>query len=163
MFDASRRGGQRKGDAVITGIHAIFYTKRADDMYAFLRDVLDLPWIDAGGGRLFFAAPPTDLAVHATAEDSGHELYLMCDDIHAVVKRLAQRGVQSTGITDRGWGLVTELQLPSGDVIGIYEPRHPRPHKTRKARKTRGAKAKKKSPARRRSKTTTASRRKKRR
>ncbi|MGH7684361.1 MAG: VOC family protein, partial [Vulcanimicrobiaceae bacterium] len=145
MFDTS--SGQEA--VVITGIHALFYTKRPNEMYAFLRDVLELPWIDAGNGRLFFAAPPTDLAVHETEEDSGHELYLMCDDIHAVVKRLAQRGVPSTGISDRGWGLVTELKLPSGDVIGIYEPRHPRPHKTRKARKVRAAtKPKKKSPAR---------------
>ena len=153
---------------MITGIHAMFYTKRADELRAFLRDVLELPWVDAGGGWPIFAAPPTDLAVHESDENSGHELYLMCDDIHAVAKRLADRGIQSSGIADRGWGLATELQLPSGDVIGIYEPRHPRPHKTTKRRKmrktkTRTARAAKKSPARSRAKATTRSRRKNRR
>jgi hypothetical protein len=109
---------------------------------------------------LFFAAPPTDLAVHETDDESGHELYLICDDIYAVEKRLAKSGIPSSGIIDRGWGLVTELRLPSGDVIGIYQPRHPRPHKTRKAR---SAKAKKKSPARPRANARTARKRKKRR
>ena len=149
---------------MITGIHAMFYTKRADEMRAFLRDILELPWIDAGGGWPIFAAPPTDLAVHESDENSGHELYLICDDIHAVAKRLAQRGIQSSGIADRGWGLATELQLPSGDVIGIYEPRHPRPHKPRKTRRPKArSKAKKKSPARPRARAKATSRRKKRR
>lgn len=117
---------------MITGIHAMFYTKRAEEMREFLREVLELPWVDAGGGWPIFAAPPTDLAVHETDENSGHELYLICDDIAKVTKKLAEHGIRSTPVADRGWGLATELQLPSGDVIGIYEPRHPRPHKVRK-------------------------------
>lgn len=120
---------------MITGIHAMFYTKRAEELRAFLRDVLELPWVDAGGGWPIFAAPPTDLAVHETDEDAGHELYLICDDIEEVSKKLARHGILASNVTDRGWGLATELRLPSGDIIGIYEPRHPRPHKKRAARK----------------------------
>ena len=124
---------------MITGIHAMFYSKRADDMRDFLRDVLELPWVDAGGGWPIFAAPPTDLAVHETETESGHELYLICDDLEAISKKLAKHDIKMKPIEDRGWGLATELLLPSGDVIGIYEPRHPRPHKLRKARKARKA------------------------
>ena len=54
---------------MITGIHAIFYTKHSKEMYHFLKDVLDLHCVDAGNGRLFFAAPPTELAVHETEDD----------------------------------------------------------------------------------------------
>ena len=132
---------------MITGIHAMFYTKSADEMRRFLRDVLELPWVDAGGGWPIFAAPPTDLAVHETDEDAGHELYLMCDDIEDVARKLAKHGITAPPVTDRGWGLATELRLPSGDIIGIYEPRHPRPHKASRAKVSR-AKARKKSRAR---------------
>jgi catechol 2,3-dioxygenase-like lactoylglutathione lyase family enzyme len=118
---------------MISGIHAMFYTKRADEMREFLREVLGLPWVDAGGGWPIFAAPPTDLAVHETEEEAGgHELYFICDDIQAIQKKLANRGIEMSPIEDRGWGLASQLQLPSGDTVGIYEPRHPRPHKARK-------------------------------
>ena len=134
-------------DTMITGIHAMFYTKRAEEMREFLRDVLGLKWVDAGGGWPIFAAPPTDLAVHETEEDSGHELYLICDDIADVTAKLEKHGITATPVSDRGWGLATELRLPSGDIVGIYEPRHPRPHKATKRRKATRAKSKAKTKA----------------
>jgi catechol 2,3-dioxygenase-like lactoylglutathione lyase family enzyme len=73
---------------VITGVHAIFYTKHSKEMYDFLKDVLGLRYVDAGNGRLFFAAPPTELAVHDTDDDPEHELWLICDDIGATVRQL---------------------------------------------------------------------------
>jgi hypothetical protein len=27
-------------------------------------------------------------------------------------------------VTDRGWGLLTQIRLPDGEPIGLYEPRH---------------------------------------
>jgi len=109
---------------MITGIHAIFYTKHCKEMYEFLKDVLDLRYVDAGNGRLFFAAPPTELAVHETDDDAKHELWLVCDDIASTVQQLENKGVGTTPVTDRGWGLVTSLELPSGDTLGLYEPKH---------------------------------------
>ncbi|MGA7747907.1 MAG: hypothetical protein WCA52_12955 [Candidatus Aquilonibacter sp.] len=44
---------------MITAMHAILYTKHSKEMYDFLKDVLDLRYVDAGNGRLFFAAPPS--------------------------------------------------------------------------------------------------------
>ena len=51
---------------MITGIHAMMYSPRAEAVRAFLRDVLELPHVDAGGGWLIFKAPPAEMAVHPT-------------------------------------------------------------------------------------------------
>ena len=110
---------------MISGIHAIIYSKQAERLREFLRDVLKLPSVDAGHGWLIFAAPPAELAIHPD-EDSYHELYLMCDDVQKTVELLTASGVTlSAPIADRGWGLVTRLKLPSGDEIGLYQPKHP--------------------------------------
>ena len=49
---------------MITGAHAILYSTDAEADRAFLRDVLDLPFVDAGHGWLIFALPPAELGVH---------------------------------------------------------------------------------------------------
>lgn len=113
---------------MITGIHAIFYSKHADTLRAFLNDVLELPSVDAGGGWPIYAAPPTELAVHPTDGEAGHELYLMCDDVNAIVQKLNARGIRTEPVADRGWGLVTAIELEGGERIGLYQPRHPRPN-----------------------------------
>lgn len=110
---------------MISGFHGIIYSKQAERLLEFLKDVLKLPSVDAGGGWLIFAAPPTELAVHPD-KSSHHEFYLMCDDIEATTCQLKNRGVSlAMPIADRGWGLVTRLRLPSGDEIGLYQPKHP--------------------------------------
>ena len=110
---------------MISGVHAIIYSKQAERLREFFRDVLKYPSVDAGGGWSIFALPPAELAMHP-AEDSYHELYLMCDDVHAVTKKLQSKGVElAMPISDQGWGLVTRLKLPSGDQIGLYQPKHP--------------------------------------
>ena len=117
---------------MISGVHAIFYTKRTRKMYAFLRDVLELRYVDAGNGRLMFAAPPTELAVHETEGEAGHELWLICDDIQAAVKQMKAKRVKTSPIQDRGWGLTTTLTLPDGETLGMYEPRHLSPLRRKK-------------------------------
>lgn len=86
--------------------------------------MLDLPHVDAGNGRLIFAAPPTELAVHAHEGDAQYELWLVCDDIVATVAELEKKGITTTPIADRGWGLVTTLDVPRGDRLALYEPKH---------------------------------------
>jgi predicted enzyme related to lactoylglutathione lyase len=117
---------------MITGVHAIIYTEDADKLRAFFRDVLEFPSVDAGHGWLIFALPPAELAAHPTAEGSHHELYLMCDDVHAVVEELRHKGVEiSAPISDEGFGLLTAITLPGGGQLGLYEPRHPIPPRSR--------------------------------
>jgi catechol 2,3-dioxygenase-like lactoylglutathione lyase family enzyme len=111
---------------VITGVHAIIFTPDAERVRALLRDVLEFSSVDAGGGWLIFALPPAELAAHPTDEESHHELYLMCDDVHATVAELKAKGVElAREISDAGFGLMTALRLPGGSEIGLYEPRHP--------------------------------------
>ncbi len=112
---------------VITGLHAIVFSPEAEKVRAFFRDVLALDSVDAGGGWLIFAMPPAELAVHP-ADGSSHELYLMCDDIHATLTELRGKGVEvARDVSDLRWGLVAAIRLPDGSELPIYEPRHPSP------------------------------------
>ncbi|OLF10833.1 VOC family protein [Actinophytocola xanthii] len=115
---------------MITGTHAVMYSKDAPALREFLRDVLEFDSVDAGGGWLIFQLPPAELGVHPTeAADAGHELYLMCDDIHATVKELEGKGVEFVRpVEDAGWGLLTAIRVPGGGQLGIYEPRHASPN-----------------------------------
>ncbi|MGZ4186115.1 MAG: VOC family protein [Solirubrobacteraceae bacterium] len=113
---------------MITGVHAIVFTKDPPGVRAFFRDVLALPSVDAGGGWPIFALPPAELAVHPSDADGHQQLYLMCDDIETTVRELEGKGVEfTTAITDVGWGLMTRLRLPDGSELPLYEPKHPSP------------------------------------
>ena len=113
---------------MITGAHAVLYSRDAPALRAFLRDVLKLEHVDAGDGWLIFALPPAEVAAHPSEHGAKHELYLMCDDIAATVAELEAKGVELTGpVEDVGWGLLTALKVPGGDELGLYEPRHPSP------------------------------------
>jgi predicted enzyme related to lactoylglutathione lyase len=113
---------------VITGMHAIVFSAQAEKVRAFFDDVLGLPSADAGGGWLIFALPPAELAVHPSDGDSHHELYLMCDDIHATLAELAGKGAEvARDVSDQGWGLLAAIRLPDGSEFPIYQPRHPSP------------------------------------
>jgi hypothetical protein len=72
---------------------------------------------------MIFALPPAEVAVHP-AGAPGSELYLMCDDLEAEMRTLAQRGVQCSEVEEARWGSVTKLRLPSGGEVGLYQPRH---------------------------------------
>ena len=79
--------------AMIIGMHAVVYTRNAEADRAFFRDVLGFSSVDAGGGWLIFAAPPSELACHPAESNGKHELYLMCDDLRAEMVRLAEKGI----------------------------------------------------------------------
>ena len=112
---------------MITGVHAIIFSRDADGVRALLRDVLGFPSVDAGDGWLIFALPPAELAAHPAGEPS-HELYLMCDDVTQTVEALSGKGVEFTRpVSDEGFGRVTAMRLPGGGELGLYEPRHPGP------------------------------------
>jgi len=109
----------------IIGMHALMYSKKDQATREFFRDVQGFRSVDAGDGWLIFAAPPTELAIHPVEDNEHHELYLMCDDIETTVAELRRKGVQIRPIQEQPWGRVTQIQLPSGEEFGIYEPRHP--------------------------------------
>ena len=109
---------------MITGVHAVLFSNQAEKVRAYLRDVLELPSVDAGGGWLIFALPPAEMGIHPS-EGSSTELYLLCDDLEATVEELRAKGVDFDGpATDRDWGRLINLRLPDGSTLGLYEPRH---------------------------------------
>jgi hypothetical protein len=112
---------------MIIGAHAIVYSKDPDKDRAFLRDVLALSHVDVGGGWLIFGLPPAEIAIHPSDGSSGHELYLMCNDVEAFVTSMSHNGLECSEVEDQGWGLLTQLTLPGGGKLGVYEPRHERP------------------------------------
>ena len=112
---------------MIEGIHAIVYSRQADETRAFFRDVLGLESVDAGGGWPIFALPPAELAVHPADEDGRHELYLMCRDLQRTIEALRERGVETTPPQEQPWGVLTRVLLPGGGELPLYQPRHPSP------------------------------------
>ena len=116
---------------MITGAHAIVYSKKPEADRAFLRDVLGLPNVDVGDGWLIFALPPAEVAIHPAEQNGAHELYLMARDVRALVDAMTKRGVACTPPRSLGWGILTQLSLPGGGTLGVYEPRHVRPKWTK--------------------------------
>ena len=120
---------------MITGAHVLLYSDKADADRAFFSDVLGFSSVDAGRGWLIFKLPPAELAVHPAEKvgseiGGGHrmlgtELYLMCDDLEALIKSLAAKNVTCTEVSRERWGIKTTIRLPSGGEIGLYQPTHP--------------------------------------
>lgn len=111
----------------ITGAHSIIFSKDAEADRAFVRDVLGLPHVDVGHGWLIFGLPPAELALHPSETNDGHGFYLMCDDIEAFREELRRRDVETSDVRDEGWGLLTQVPLPGGGRLGVYQPKHVRP------------------------------------
>jgi hypothetical protein len=112
---------------MIIGAHSIVYSKDAGADRAFLRDVLGLPNVDVGEGWLIFGLPPAEVAVHPSDENDVHEFYLICEDVQALVGTMSKRGIACAPVQNMGWGMLTQVTLPGGGKLGIYQPRHARP------------------------------------
>jgi hypothetical protein len=129
---------------MLTGAHVLVFTSDPTADSAFLRDVLQLAHVDAGDGFLIFGLPPAEVAMHeASGGTPGkHELFLICDDIHAFVSKMGEKSVACDPIAERGWGTVSGIVLPSGQKLGVYESHHPRPADKKKVGKALRATAK---------------------
>ena len=120
---------------MIIGGHTIIYSTQPEADRAFLRDVLRLSNIDVGQGWLIFGLPPAELAVHPSEKNDVHEFYFMCDDVAGFVAEIREAGISCDPVQDQGYGLVTQLTLPGGGRLGVYQPRHARPKGMPPARK----------------------------
>jgi hypothetical protein len=112
---------------MIIGAHSIIYSTNPDADRAFLRDVLKLTNVDVGGGWLIFGLPPAEVAVHPSNENDVHEFYLMCDDVQSLTADMQKRNIACSPVQEMDWGLLTQVTLPGGGKLGIYQPRHARP------------------------------------
>ena len=107
------------------GAHVIISSKDAAADRAFLREVLGLSSVDAGHGWLIFALPPAEVAVHPAEEHAPHELYFMCDNLRAEISELGEKGVRCSEVQEAKWGSITQIRLPGGGEVGLYQPKHP--------------------------------------
>jgi hypothetical protein len=124
----------------IIGAHTILYSKKPDADRAFFRDVLEYPHVDVGGGWLIFAMPPSEVAVHPSNKNGVHELYLMCDDVHAFIDAMKKRKLKCSSVHEERWGSLVQLTLPGGGKLGVYEPKHPLAAGAKKPAKKKSAK-----------------------
>jgi catechol 2,3-dioxygenase-like lactoylglutathione lyase family enzyme len=116
---------------MLSAAHAVLYAEDPDAARRFFADVLGLPNVDVHDGWLIFKLPPAELGVHPAAPPGGaapsghHELFFMCDDVHATVADLSAEGVEFTEpVTETRFGLLTRFRVPGAGEIGIYQPRH---------------------------------------
>jgi len=112
---------------MIIGAHSIIYSRNPEADRSLLRDVLGLPSVDVGGGWLIFGLPPAEVAVHPSEENDVHEFYLMCDNVEAFITEMKKHNIMCGPVQNQGWGLLTQVTLPGGGQLGVYQPRHARP------------------------------------
>jgi hypothetical protein len=115
----------------VVGAHVLLYTSEPERLRALLRDAFGWRHVEDSSsepGWLIFALPPTELAVHPSAEATKHELSLICDDVRATMANLERKGVEFRGEPeDLGFGIAVTMVLPGGVDVLLYEPRHESP------------------------------------
>ena len=107
----------------------MFYSSKAPELRAFLRDKLRLPFTDTGGGWLIFDFEAGDLGVHPTEGDESmsgtHDISFFTDDVKGTVEELRARGVEfDDAIEDHGYGFVTHFTMPGGVRVQLYQPKY---------------------------------------
>jgi hypothetical protein len=112
---------------MLIGSHSIIYSKNPEADRAFLRDVLKLTHVDVGHGWLIFGLPPSEVAVHPGEKNNVHEFYLMVDDVEAFIAEMKKNKIACGPVQNPGWGMLTQVSLPGGGKLGVYQPRHGRP------------------------------------
>jgi len=112
---------------MITGAHVMLQSTNDKADMAFLTDVLKLPSINAGGGYMIYGIPPAEVSIHGSDRNDVHQLYFMCDDIAAFTGDMTRHGIAFSTPVRQSWGTVTEITLPGGGKLGVYQPRHTRP------------------------------------
>ncbi len=115
---------------MIKGAHVILFSHYPDEDRLFLRDILNFFSVDAGHGWLIFALPSSEVAIHPadsgeTSDQLTASLYFMCDDLNAAIADLKKKNVSCSPVHEERWGTVTNIILPSGSQIGLYQPKHP--------------------------------------
>jgi catechol 2,3-dioxygenase-like lactoylglutathione lyase family enzyme len=112
---------------MINGGHVIIYSKDAERDREFFKTVLKFNNVDVGGGWLIFKLPPSEIAVHPSDENDLHEFFLMTDDLDTEIARLKKAGIKCEPTSTQSYGVMTQIHLPGGGKLGLYQPRHERP------------------------------------
>jgi len=119
----------------INGVHVVLYSADSEADRKFFRDVMKLPYVDAGEGWLIFALPLAELGIHPKKPSEGddrHSLFLVCDDLDATIKSFRRKKIGCRVLKEQRWGRVAMITLPSGGELGLYQPKHPLAHGQRR-------------------------------
>jgi hypothetical protein len=111
---------------MINGAHVVVTSTNPEADHALLRDVFKLSHV-SDGGYIIFGLPSAEMSVHHGDSNNAHQLFLTCADIRTFLAEMAKRKIACSAVQDQGWGLVTEMTLPGGGKLNVYEPRHARP------------------------------------
>ena len=122
---------------MITAVHTLLYAEDPDAARAFLRDVLQLPGVDTGGGWLIFRTGPSEAGVHPSSweyegetggTDQRFDVSLMCDDLTTTMAELKGRGATFEGdVTEEPWGTTIQLVVPGAGTMTLYQPNYASP------------------------------------
>jgi hypothetical protein len=109
---------------MIKGVHATFYTPKAEELRAFIRDTLELPYTDIGGNWLIFDIPEAEIACHPS-DTPFHDISFSCDNLQETISQLKKKGVEFVSeITETSWGIMTSFKM-SGDIEAIlFQPKY---------------------------------------
>src|SRR5437667_10397496 len=96
---------------MIKGMHGLFYTPKAEEVRAFIRDKLGFVHTDTGEGWLIFDIPEADLGVHPS-DKVFHSISFYCDDIHKTVEAARSPRVDlAVTITEEELGSLTPIRI----------------------------------------------------
>jgi predicted enzyme related to lactoylglutathione lyase len=122
---------------MITAVHALLYSEDPPTTRAFLRDVLEWPFLEnaeSGPGWLIFRSGPSEMGVHpnswtyegkTTTVPIHHEISLICDDLAATMKELSDKGAEFSGEpVDYGYGTMINLRIPAAGEVQLYQPNY---------------------------------------
>ena len=101
---------------MITGAHAILYSRKPDEDRAFFRDVLKLPNVDVADGWLIFGLPPSEVAVHPADQSGGDgKAFVLLVPPHAApaLELLRQDPVSAPSAHELA---VVQKRVPAGEV-----------------------------------------------
>ena len=68
----------------------------------------------------------------------GAHSIIMCDDVQALIRDMKKRKIECGPLHEQPWGSLTQVTLPGGGKLGIYQPKHARPKATKAAKATKG-------------------------
>lgn len=122
------------------GTHVIVYSHDAEKDRKFFHDVFGFDAVDSGGGWLIHALPnPSEMAFHPTrqppapgSKDSTQthanaKVYLAVKSIGKFLHDMKAKKVECEGVVEAPFGSYTNVPLPSGAKLGVYEPKHIKP------------------------------------
>jgi catechol 2,3-dioxygenase-like lactoylglutathione lyase family enzyme len=126
---------------MIKAVHTLIYSDDPPATRAFLRDVLEWPYVDdpaSEPGWLIFKTGPSEMGIHPTSDTHTgktysfprhHSISLMCDDIEATRAELLAKGAEFSGdVRDMGFGIGAMLKVPGADDVLLYQPKHREAH-----------------------------------